>query len=115
MSERPELLVFRDQAGDLYLLPAALLDACRLSNKEREVLERLSNERADEVEGHLHGSLVPGYDPVKGKLDSLQQLGGTEAWRQQMALDHVPRQLIALNNLLGNMTATSNGITQNLR
>jgi Arc/MetJ-type ribon-helix-helix transcriptional regulator len=52
---------------------------------------------------------------VKGKLDSLSELGEMESLRLQMAMDRLSRLMSTLSNLLKKASETDAGLTQNIK
>lgn len=52
---------------------------------------------------------------VKGKLDSLSELGEMESLRLQMAIDRLSKLMSTLSNLLKKASETDAGLTQNIK
>jgi hypothetical protein len=54
-------------------------------------------------------------ETVKGKLDSLSEMGEMESLRLQMAMDRLSKLMSTLSNLLKKASDTDQGITQNIK
>ena len=52
---------------------------------------------------------------MKGKLDSLSEMGEMESLRLQMAMDRMSKMMSALSNIMKKLSDTSSNITQNLK
>ena len=60
-NEQTGTLVFKDQAGEYYLLPQATLERGRVSAEHKAEVERLISEQHDDVQGHFF-ALPPIYE-----------------------------------------------------
>ena len=57
-SEQTTVLVFKDRAGEYYLLPQETLERGRVPAEDRADVERLASETAgDDVAGHMLGTV----------------------------------------------------------
>ena len=54
-------------------------------------------------------------DDIKGRLDSLSEMGEMESLRLQMAMDRMSKMMTTLSNLLKKISDTAQSITQNLK
>jgi hypothetical protein len=54
-------------------------------------------------------------DTIKGRLDSLSEMGEEESLRLQMAMDRVSKAMSTLSNLLKRASDTDQQIIQNMK
>jgi Arc/MetJ-type ribon-helix-helix transcriptional regulator len=54
-------------------------------------------------------------DDIKGRLDSMSEMGEMESLRLQMAMDRMSKMMTTLSNLLRKASETAQSITQNLK
>jgi len=73
--------------------------------------------RCDLYEGRIStmSQLQAIQDDLKGRLDSLSEMGEMESLRLQMAMDRMSKMMSTLSNLLKKISDTQESITQNLK
>ena len=83
------------------------------NNGDTEPFEdgELSEEELDGVDGGI-GSI---HDAVKGRLDSLNEMGETESLRLQMTMDNRSKFMQTLSNANQKIIQTSDSITTNIK
>jgi hypothetical protein len=69
------------------------------------------------VEGGVKSreQLDAAVDAMKGRLDSMSEMGEMESLRLQMAMDRMSKMMTTLSNILKKISDTSSSITQNLK